>query len=117
MGGKGAKVKGYRYEKEIEKDGENHGIKIVRTWCSDGRSSGYTKEVDLIAETGKTKTLIQAKRRRRLSKTYIPSCGIDAVVMREDHGESVLCCRFNDWLTDQKRIIDLEIELKKYKGE
>ena len=107
MGGKGAKVKGYRYEKEIEKDGENHGIKIVRTWCSGGR----------IAETGETKPLIQAKRRRKLSKTYIPSCGIDAVVMREDHGESVLCCRFNDWLTDQKRIIDLEIELKKYKGE
>lgn len=104
-----SKAKGNAYEREIVKAAQAVGLEAKRAWGSNGTALGHTAEVDLVIGDQR----IQAKRRARLPKSIhladdtlcriveeselptflrIPE-GCDAVVCREDRGESLVITR------------------------
>ena len=58
------------------------------------------EEVDLVI--GKTPEIkIQAKCRKKLASFLQPSEHVDAVVCKQDRGETLIILRFDDWLEDK----------------
>ena len=97
MGAK-SKNKGNRFERDIVNKCKDVGLSAKRAWCSDGRSMGWHEEVDvLINEDYK----IQAKCRAHLADFLQPTEHVDAVVCKQDRGETLIILRFDDWLATQ----------------
>ena len=46
---------------------------------------------------------IQAKCRKKLASFLVPSEEVDAVVFKEDRGNTYILIRFEDWLAERKR--------------
>jgi len=80
-----SKRKGTRFENEIVKILNEHDIKAVRAWGSNGKSLGFEEDVDILVKKfgGVTDFKIQAKRRAALP-AYLKLGSCDAVVIRED---------------------------------
>lgn len=81
-----SKVKGNRFEREIVQIFNDHDIKAIRAWGSDGRSLGLAEDVDILIRefTKEVKDYkIQAKRRAALPR-YLKLGNCDAVIVRED---------------------------------
>jgi Holliday junction resolvase len=90
-----SKAKGNRFEREIVNKMTSLGIKAKRAWGSNGASLGMHEEVDvLMGEDFK----IQAKCRKKLASFLIPTEHVDAVVCKQDRGETLIIMRFDDWL-------------------
>ena len=90
-----SKQKGNRFEREIVNKMTSLGIKAKRAWGSNGASLGMHEEVDvLMGEDFK----IQAKCRKKLASFLIPTEHVDAVVCKQDRGETLIIMRFDDWL-------------------
>ena len=90
-----SKAKGNRFEREIVNKMTSLGIKAKRAWGSNGASLGMHEEVDvLIGDSFK----IQAKCRKKLASFLIPTEHVDAVVCKQDRGETLIIMRFDDWL-------------------
>ena len=100
-----SKVKGNTYEREVVSVFEEHGIKCKRAWGSNGQSLGMHEEVDCLAN-GEFR--IQAKRRKNIAKWLKPSVFVDAVVVREDRGDSYILLRLDDFLEDYKKYLELK---------
>jgi Holliday junction resolvase len=98
MGSK-SKQKGSRFEREIVHMIEAHGMDAKRAWGSNGRSLGWHEEVDVLM--GKDYK-IQAKCRRKLATFLQPTEHVDAVVCKQDRGETLIILRFDDWLETRK---------------
>ena len=105
-----SKVKGNTYEREVVEKFKESGIDCKRAWGSNGRSFGMHEEVDCLAN-GELR--IQAKRRKNIAKWLKPSVFVDAVVVREDRGDSYILLRLDDFLEDYKKFL----EFKKIAGE
>ena len=90
-----SKVKGNTYEREIVAKFEESGIECKRAWGSNGQALGHHEEVDCLAH-GELR--IQAKRRKNIAKWLKPSIFVDAVVVREDRGDSYILLRLDDFL-------------------
>ena len=87
-----SKTKGNSYERELVNQLQDAGYSVKRAWGSDGRSMGYTEDVDILAKKDKKKLKIQAKRRR----LAFGNC--DLVMVREDRGETIVLMKLEDWL-------------------
>ena len=98
-----SKVKGNTFEREIVRLFESYGIECKRAWGSNGQSLGLHEEVDCLAEGD---LRIQAKRRKKIAKWLKPSEVVDAVVVREDRGESYIIIRLEEFCDDYKKFLD-----------
>ena len=95
-----SKAKGNRFEREVVNKAIEAGFTAQRAWGSNGQSLGLHEEVDLtIGEEPKIK--IQAKCRKKIASFLIPSEHVDAVVCKQDRGETLIILKFSDWLKDQ----------------
>jgi|TARA_R100000093_G_C1868666_1_gene50636 Holliday junction resolvase len=95
-----SKAKGNRFEREIVNEAKKAGFTAVRAWGSNGQSLGLHEEVDLTI--GKNPLVkIQAKCRKKLASFLLPSEHVDAVVCKQDRGETLIIMRFDDWLDDK----------------
>ena len=95
-----SKAKGNRFERAIVNEAKSAGFTAERAWGSNGQSLGFHEEVDLtIGKEHKVK--IQAKCRKKLASFLLPSVHVDAVVCKQDRGETLIIMRFDDWLNDK----------------
>lgn len=99
-----SKTKGNAYEREIVAAAMAAGLDAKRAWGSDGRSMGLGKAVDVVINN----ITIQAKRRKKLPD-WLDMEGVDAVVFREDRGESYAMVRL-EVLLDAIKIISTRQE-------
>ena len=98
--GKRNKQRGYELEAELVKQAKAEGLDSVRAWCSDGRSLGWSADVDLTVDVYK----IQAKRRKTLPAYLQIPAGCDAVAFRQDRGEALVLTRWTDYLHTIKQL-------------
>ena len=95
-----SKQKGNRFEREIVNKAIQSGLTAKRAWGSNGASLGMHEEVDLVI--GKDPEIkIQAKCRKSLASFLQPSEHVDAVVCKQDRGETLVILRLEDWLEYQ----------------
>ena len=93
-----SKQKGNRFEREIVNKITSLGIKAKRAWGSNGAALGMHEEVDvLIGDNFK----VQAKCRKKIASFLIPTEHVDAVVCKQDRGETLIILRFEDWLENK----------------
>ena len=102
-----SKAKGNRFEREIVNMCKFWNTKAKRAWGSNGQAIGQHEEVDvLIGENFKVKD----KCRKKLADFLLPTEHVDAVVCKQDRGETLIIMRFEDFLDPQNYITDLEME-------
>jgi len=95
-----SKIKGNQFETRVAKLAKAEGLPAVRAWGSNGASLGMHEEVDLII--GKDPVIkIQAKCRKSLASFLQPTEHVDAVVCKQDRGETLIILRFEDWLENK----------------
>ena len=95
-----SKAKGNRFEREVVNKTIQSGLTAKRAWGSNGASLGMHEEVDLII--GKDPQIkIQAKCRKSLASFLQPTEHVDAVVCKQDRGETLIILRFEDWLENK----------------
>ena len=95
-----SKQKGNRFEREIVNRAVQSGLTAKRAWGSNGASLGMHEEVDLVI--GKEPEIkIQAKCRKKLDTFLQPTEHVDAVVCKQDRGETLIILRFEDWLENK----------------
>lgn len=88
------KARGTTFERRVVSKAQEAGKKSERMWGSDGRSRGYTKDVDLTIDSKK----LQAKKRKRLPGYLQVPEGCDAVVFSQDYGEILVLVKFDEYL-------------------
>ena len=93
-----SKAKGNRFEREIVNKLTSLGITAKRAWGSNGASLGMHEEVDVLL--GKD-FKIQAKCRKKLASFLVPTEHVNAVVCKQDRGETLIIMRFDDWLEER----------------
>lgn len=86
MPGRSPKTKGNRFERELVKHFQDHGILSERAWGSNGKALGLSEGVDLTAGGWS----LQAKRRKQLPAWLRIPDGCDAVAVREDRGDTLV---------------------------
>ena len=104
-----SKEKGNRFERYIVSLCEQADIPSKRAWGSNGMSLGLPEEVDVLID-GVVR--VQAKCRHRLPAYILPSPDIDMQVIKQDRGETMVVMRFDDWITDYRRLMELEDRLE-----
>ena len=97
-----SKVKGNTFEREVVRLFESYDIECKRAWGSNGQSLGLHEEVDCLAQGD---LRIQAKRRKKIAKWLKPSEVVDAVVVREDRGETYIIIRLEEFCDDYKKLL------------
>jgi Holliday junction resolvase len=90
-----SKVKGNTYEREIVNESKMRGFESKRAYASDGRSLGFHETVDLLIEEKK----IQAKRRKSIAAFMKPTEHVDAVMIREDRGKTLVVITLDEYYT------------------
>ena len=99
-----SKQKGNRFERMIVDKAKSYNVEAERAWGSNGRSLGMHEEVDVLLEGD---LRIQAKCRKKIAKWLKPSEVVDAVVVREDRGDTYIILRFDEFLDDYRKFLDL----------
>ena len=95
-----SKQKGNRFEREIVNRAVQSGLTAKRAWGSNGAALGMHEEVDLVI--GRDPEIkIQAKCRKKLATFLQPTEHVDAVVCKQDRGETLIILRFEDWLENK----------------
>lgn len=89
-----SKRKGNAFERELVKQAQDSGLEAKRAYASNGEALGHHAEVDLVVN-GKR---IQAKRRKALASFLRPSEHVDAVAVRQDHGETLVLLTWWEYL-------------------
>ena len=95
-----SKAKGNRFEREIVNEAKKAGFTAIRAWGSNGQSLGLHEEVDLTIGTHPL-VKIQAKCRKKLASFLVPTEHVDAVVCKQDRGDTLIIMRFDDWLEER----------------
>tara|TARA_R100001594_G_scaffold148552_2_gene204029 strand:+ start:220 stop:546 length:327 start_codon:yes stop_codon:yes gene_type:complete len=95
-----SKAKGNRFEREVVNKAIQSGLTAKRAWGSNGASLGMHEEVDLVIGR-EPQVKIQAKCRKSLASFLQPSEHVDAVVCKQDRGETLIILRFEDWLENK----------------
>ena len=99
-----SKQKGNRFERMIVDKEKYYNVEAERAWGSNGRSLGMHEEVDVLLEGD---LRIQAKCRKKIAEWLKPSEVVDAVVVREDRGDTYIILRFDEFLDDYRKFLDL----------
>ena len=89
-----SKRKGNNFERELVSEAHQAGLSAERAYASNGKSLGHAEDVDLVV-AGKR---IQAKRRKAIAAFLRPSETVDAVAVREDHGETIVLVTWWEYL-------------------
>ena len=100
-----SKQKGNRFERMIVDKAHSYDIGGERAWGSNGRSLGMHEEVDVLLEGD---LRIQAKCRKKIAEWLKPSEVVDAVVVKEDRGETYIILRYDEFLDDYKKLLKLK---------
>ena len=108
-----SKEKGNRFERYIVTLCEQTDIPAKRAWGSNGMSLGLPEEVDVLIDSD---VRVQAKCRHRLPAYILPSPDIDMQVIKQDRRDTMVVMRFDDWLTDYRRLMELEDRLEDKNG-
>jgi len=108
-----SKQKGNRFERMIVDKAKSYGIGAERAWGSNGRSLGMHEEVDVLLEGD---LRIQAKCRKKIAEWLKPSEVVDAVVVREDRGDTYIILRYDEFLYDYAKFLKWKKEEGKPKG-
>ena len=87
-----SKRKGNEFEREIVNSARARGLIAERAYASNGRALGESEAVDVVVNGLR----IQAKRRAKLPKYLQIPDGADAVVVRQDRGETLVLLRWDD---------------------
>ena len=114
-----SKIKGNKFERDVVKQAELFEIDGKRAWASDGRSLGLDAEVDVVIGNKKynDEMHVQCKIRKRLPEYIFPkNDAIDSHVIRENRGEAYIVMRYEDYLAEMRRLLQLKDELEDYKG-
>ena len=94
-----SKAKGKRFERDIVYTVLSSGFNTCkRAWGIYGASLGMHEEVDVLL--GKD-FKIQAKCRKKLASFLVPTEHVNAVVCKQDRGETLIIMRFDDWLEER----------------
>ena len=91
-----SKTKGNNFERIIVNMAKTLGIKAKRAWGSNGAAMGQHEEVDVLLATD---FKIQAKCRKKLADFLLPNEHVDAVVCKQDYGETLIIMPFKEFLT------------------
>jgi Holliday junction resolvase len=97
-----SKQKGNRFERLIVEKAKSYGVGAERAWGSNGRALGMHEEVDVLLE-GHLR--IQAKCRKNIAKWLKPSEEVDAVVVKENRGETYIILRYDEFLEDYEKFL------------
>ena len=100
-----SKAKGNRFEREIVNILTEQGLKAKRAWGSNGQALGFHEEVDVLIDSY---IRVQAKVRKAMGAWMLPSEDVDLQVIKRDRGETLVVMRFDDWLNDYRRLMELE---------
>ena len=92
-----SKAKGNRFERDIVNTATDLGIKAKRAWGSNGAAIGQHEEVDVLLDKD---FKIQAKCRKKLADFLLPTEHVDAVVCKQDRGETLIIMPFNKFLVN-----------------
>ena len=103
-----SKEKGNRFERYIVSLCEQADIPAKRSWGSNGMSLGLPEEVDVLIDSD---VRVQAKVRKKIAEWLQPSEEIDLQVVKQDRGDVMVIMRFDDWLSDYRRLMELEKRL------
>ena len=98
-----SKQKGNRFERLIVDKAQSYGVAAERAWGSNGRALGFHEEVDVLLE-GEIR--VQAKCRKKIAQWIKPSVFVDAVVVKDDRGESYIILRYDEFLEDYKKFLE-----------
>ena len=108
-----SKQKGNRFERLIVDKAQSYGVGAERAWGSNGRALGMHEEVDVLLEGD---LRIQAKCRKKIAEWLKPSEVVDAVVVKEDRGETYIIIRYDEFLDDYKKYLEWKGKDSKTKG-
>ena len=97
-----SKRKGNAHEREVVNIAHSYGIDGERAYGSNGQALGLHEEVDCLAEGA---LRIQAKRRKKIAEWLKPTEVVDAVVVREDRGESYIIIRLEEFCDDYAKFL------------
>ena len=100
-----SKQKGNRFERQIVQMCTEKDIPSKRAWGSNGMSLGMAEEVDVLIDSD---IKVQAKVRKAMGAWMLPSDEVDLQVIKRDRGEALAVMRFDDWLNDNRRLMELE---------
>lgn len=89
-----SKRKGSNFERECVNLAKSIGLEARRAYASNGLSIGYTEDVDVEVDG----IAIQCKRRKRIASWLKPPEGAEAVLVREDRGDTFLVIPYSKWL-------------------
>ena len=89
-----SKRKGSSFEREIVNEARAAGLDAERAYASNGRALGECEAVDVTVQGMR----LQAKRRKGLASYLQIPDGADAVVFRQDRGETLVLLRWRDLL-------------------
>lgn len=89
-----SKRKGNNFELELVHEATKRGLIAERAYASNGKALGEVEQVDVLVQGMR----IQAKRRKSLAAYLRIPKGVDAVVFREDRGETYVLLRWSDLL-------------------
>ena len=108
-----SKQKGNRFERLIVDKAKSYGVGAERAWGSNGRALGMHEEVDVLLEGD---LRIQAKCRKKIAEWLKPSEVVDAVVVKEDRGETYIILRYDEFFYDYKKFLEWKEKQPKTKG-
>ena len=89
-----SKVKGNTFERELVNQAIDSGLEAKRAWGSNGEAIGCHESVDILVNGKK----LQAKRRKTIASWLKVNEHQDAVVVREDRGESYVVLSWWEYL-------------------
>ena len=89
-----SKRKGNNFERELVNKAKDKGLIAERAYASNGKSLGEAETVDLTINGLR----IQAKRRKKIADYLTIEEDFDAVIFRQDRGETLVLLRFDDLL-------------------
>ena len=90
-----SKAKGNRFERDIVNLVTELGIPAKRAWGSNGQAMGQHEEVDVLVDE---EFKIEAKCRKKLASFLNPTEHVDAVVCKQDRGETLIIMSFEKFL-------------------
>ena len=107
------KQKGNRIERECVNLAKGYGLETKRAWGSDGRSLGWSEEVDMTISlpnrtlnkdyrlSGKSFRVLkfQVKGRKKIADYLKPSEEIYGQILKEDRGDPLVTIRYSDFLS------------------
>ena len=114
-----SKRKGCKFERDCCNKAELFEIPSKRAWGSDGRSMGLHQEVDIVLGDKKhsDEMHVQCKIRKRLPSYIFPKENVvDSHLIREDRGETYIVLRYDDYLSEMRRLRVLKQKLDLYEG-